>query len=182
VCERLDQNSDGEEPALVPLIVSVSCCAAIRTGAGLAPSIGSTKMTDDSALNWLGQIQSQVKAGQSPTVSVRELLKRFNAQRRGIHVVSKVRSDLAAYDLTTLPDFEGEYIDNLVRFDVATRKENIALDHDKHGSPEALHDPTFRIGKLPAANKTPVSVKPNDRVSSAITIMLFIQRIRCSNQ
>jgi CBS domain-containing protein len=130
-------------------------------------------MSEVSAVNWLAQIQAQVKAGQYPTVSVRELLKRFNAQRRGIHVLSKIRSDLAAYDLTTFPDFEGEYIDNIVRFDAASRLKRTALDSQKDKSTEPFNDPTFRIGKLPAANRAPVSVKPNDKVSSAITIMLM---------
>ena len=109
-------------------------------------------MTDQSFMGWLGQIQSQVKNNESPSVSVRELLKRFDAQRRGIHVVSKIRNALTAYDLETVPDFEGEYVDNIISFRVPERTLNVARDDDKEPLAEPLTDPTFRIGKLPAAN------------------------------
>src|SRR5262245_61974624 len=129
-------------------------------------------MTEQTCMDWLGQIHAQVKAGQNPTVSVRELLKRFDSQRRGINVVNKLRNTLAAYHLETVPDFEGEYIDNLIRFKLATEPEGAApaVGSAVH---EPLTDPAFRIGKLPAANMAPVSVKPNQQVSEAITIMLM---------
>jgi CBS domain-containing protein len=130
-------------------------------------------MIDEARMDWLDQIHAQAKDNQDPSVTVRELLKRFDAQRRGINVVSKIRSALAAHQLETFPDFEGEYIDNLIHFRIAKKSEN-ALPSDQKGpvGQEPLTDVAFRIGKLPAANKTPLSVKPNQTVSEAITLML----------
>jgi len=32
------------------------------------------------------------------------------------------------------------------------------------------HDPTYRIGKLPSANTPPISVKPQQKITEAVTI------------
>ncbi len=91
-------------------------------------------------------IQSEVKNHQAPSVTVRELLKRFNAQRRGIHVVNKIRSALSAYQLETIPDFEGEYIDSLIAFRRAQQEPEDATP--KTGLVVPSPDVAFRIGKL----------------------------------
>ena len=49
-------------------------------------------------------------------VSVRELLRWFDAQRRGLHIVRQIRKALAKAKLKTDPDFEGAYLDGLIEF------------------------------------------------------------------
>ncbi|MFH1484167.1 MAG: CBS domain-containing protein, partial [Chloroflexota bacterium] len=38
--------------------------------------------------------------------------------------------------------------------------------------PDVYSDPTYRIGKLASANKRPVSVKPDDLIATAVTLMI----------
>ncbi|HUY33903.1 MAG TPA: hypothetical protein VMV69_14245 [Pirellulales bacterium] len=60
--------------------------------------------------------QAALRKGEKPRAKVRELLSWFDAARRGFVVVRRVRAALDAVDLVTLPDFEGEYIDQEVFF------------------------------------------------------------------
>src|SRR5262249_19753232 len=114
-----------------------------------------------------------LKQGPAPTISVREFLMWFDAQRRGIHVVRQIRESLAAARLKTVPDFEGEYIDNPISFAFTEPETNKPLNEPTVQPDTYSTDPTFRIGKLQAANKAIVSVKPNQKISEAITLMLL---------
>lgn len=109
-------------------------------------------------------------------ISVRELLRWFDAQRRGIHIVREVRKALAIAKLQTSPDFEGAYIDGLIEFNLSNEpsknKTRSAPDSLNGPSSEAKPDPTYRIGKLRSANTVPVSVNPNQTIKEAVTIML----------
>ena len=59
----------------------------------------------------LKDIAVRVHAGETVTMTVRELLSLFNAMRRGSNVVWMVRAALRAERLITYPDFEQTYID-----------------------------------------------------------------------
>lgn len=97
-----------------------------------------------------------------PTVTVRELLSWFNSQRRGYWVVKAIKRALEEHDLVTEPNFESTWIDGVI---TVKRKSNEELVD------EPL-DPTFRLGRLDAANKEIVSVAPNDKLERATTLML----------
>lgn len=64
--------------------------------------------------------------------------------------------------IATTPNFEQAWIDASVLF---TRR----LKDDESDSGD---DPTFRVGRLDAANKAVVSVNPSDTLQKAVTIML----------
>lgn len=111
----------------------------------------------------LAAISEQIKKGVAgPTETVRTLLSWFGAERRGYWVVSQINKALDANDLVTEPSFESTWIDGPITF---VRKPK------KHAEDLPL-DPTFRLGRLEAANKEVVSVKPNDSLDKVITIML----------
>lgn len=141
----------------------------------------------------LKEINSEVEAGKKPSETVRSFLWWFLAQRRGWRVVRDIRGALASLKLKTIPDFEYAYIDQRVSFvrvvpedESATETEGVAEDeqqettttgsgaevHPEEPSVSALNDPTYRIGKLPAANKKPLSVKPDSLIREAITLMI----------
>ncbi|MEZ4379516.1 MAG: CBS domain-containing protein [Gemmatimonadales bacterium] len=132
----------------------------------------------------LAAIAADLDAGQRAyTVSVRELLRWFGVRRRGYLVVQEIREALAEYGLVTSPDFEGAHIDSYV----ALLKEEAASPPSlEHNAPAqetpaqdiveevvaAIADPTFRLSRLPSANRTVAFVAPTDPVEKAVTMML----------
>jgi CBS domain-containing protein len=135
----------------------------------------------------LVEIRDQLKSGKaSVMVSVRTLLSWFNAQRRGQYIVEEIRRTLSGLTLKTDPDFEYAYIDGIIRVlldkpeskpvanasGAAAAPALIISNLPLEPSP-ATTDPTYRIGKLAAANNTPVSVKPDTTIAEAITLMLL---------
>jgi CBS domain-containing protein len=121
----------------------------------------------------LAEIAAELRNGNRPEdATVRELLEWFGAQRRGYWIVERIRRALDEYDLVTRPDFEGAYIDELLSFEREAPTE--ATEDETAPPPQAsLPDPTYRIGKLPAANRKPTCVQPDDGVDKAITLMLL---------
>jgi CBS domain-containing protein len=143
----------------------------------------------------LQEIEKRVDAGEAPEVTVREFLKWFMQERRGWRVVNNIRRALKKCDLTTVPDFEGEYIDAQISFR-RPEKKPASAGIDTGGSTTApsppshiqdsamsaqelpvsvsaqLADPAHRISRLPSANSEPVSVQPGATVAQAVTLML----------
>ncbi len=118
-------------------------------------------MTD--ASDRLAAISEKIKKGVAgPTENVRTILSWFNAERRGNWVIKTINKALEDHGLVTEPSFESTWIDGPVTF---VRKPKTQAD-------DAPLDPTFRLGRLEAANKEVVSVKPNDSLDRAITLML----------
>jgi CBS domain-containing protein len=79
----------------------------------------------------------------------------------------------------TVPDFEGEYIDGLIRFELAADAPDGVAEVAAIPAPTAplvaggvADDPTYRIGKLPAANTSLVSVQPESPLQEATSLML----------
>lgn len=132
------------------------------------------------------EIKDQLKAGKTYAgVSVRTLLTWFHAQRRGHYVVQDIRRALFNQGLMTDPDFEYSYIDGIIKFALDKGKVQtptsgngaaavMAPDLTATTEPSpAITDPTYRIGKLAAANKPPLSVKPDTTVAEAVALMLL---------
>ena len=119
---------------------------------------------------WLDEVATRLRAeidgGAAPKgeeITVRELLNRFGYARRGIVVVAVIRGALEERQLRTVPDFEFEWIDNPISI-VQTVEAKGARD-------KTPVDPTIRVGILPAAHNAPVSVKRDDTLAKATTIM-----------
>ena len=136
----------------------------------------------------LAEIAAQVRLGQKPTETVRTLLGWFSASRRGYWVVKRIRDALDALGIRTEPDFEGIFVDSEVAFVPSLDRSETrwrqgaespsgAGGDDPAGSStadEAVEpiEPAYRIGRLPAANRPPVTLSPDARVDEAITLML----------
>ena len=134
----------------------------------------------------LGEVAEGLKAGStSPPETVRTLLSWFDAKRRGYWVVQTIREALDTAGLTTEPDFEAAYIDSPVVFRLkpitgtgkitlpplqVSGTGTVAPPSDALAS--AYADPTYRLTRLAAANRPPVSVKPDTSLSQAVTIMM----------
>jgi CBS domain-containing protein len=141
----------------------------------------------------LARIKADLEKGlPSPSVTVREFLGWFGAQRRGYWIVQQIRDALAHAALETQPDFEGAYIDSeitlrgkrgtqgeaAITLEPVTLVATAAVDAPPmESSPPTVGgdtaDPTYRIGKLEAANREPKSVLPNDALRDAVTLMMM---------
>ena len=119
----------------------------------------------------LSEIAEKMKAaianGLAPTpeeLTVRDFLGWYGYARRGANIVSWIRNDLEKLELRTNPDFEVAYIDSFV---------SIELDSEAPDSSPSVEpdSPIHRIGTLEAANRKPMSVKPDDPLSRATTMM-----------
>mgnify|MGYP001767853371 CR=1 FL=1 len=147
---------------------------------------------DESSLpKRLQEIASLLKENGKPEPeTVRTLLSWFNAQRRGYLVVTEIRNALFALGLRTEPNFEYQYIDGPIEFQLIppkameTAPQAAAQEALTPAAPSlesgalqslvggALSDPTYRIGRFPAANRVPVSIGQDAPLSEAITLML----------
>jgi CBS domain-containing protein len=137
----------------------------------------------------LADIARTLRDGESsPVVSVRSFLGWFfGSQRRGHWIVSYIRGLLDETSLRTEPDFESAYLDAEMRFELVDKAdashthispteiaETVTISDHKEvrvvGT--AFADPTYRVSKLAAANRIPVSVRPDSTLTEAATLML----------
>ena len=141
--------------------------------AELLPSLGGAEK--------LKQIAEQLEKSGQPAepVTPRELLRWFGAYRRGPLIVKKIRSALYEAKLATKPDFEGAWVDGvieLVRHSETpvpeTRESPSNTKMPGAAIEQATADPTYRIGKLRSANTPPISVKPQQKITEAVTLMI----------
>lgn len=122
-------------------------------------------------------IAAQIKKGVAPQrETARSFLLWFGSERRGYRVVRRIRSALKRYGLTTSPDFEYAYIDGFISFVKAPADTEVGGVE----SGTAIADPTYRIGRLESANKTPTSIKPDATLQQAITLTLPLENTSIS--
>lgn len=109
-------------------------------------------------------------------ISVREFLGWFGAKRRGSWIVERIRQSLDQVGLVTDPDFESLYIDSEFEFrkkpDSMIQLQPVTLGATATVGESAYADPTYRLSKLEAANRIPVSVVPTASLVEAITLMV----------
>jgi CBS domain-containing protein len=142
----------------------------------------------ETRLDLLGSIAERLAAdGEVPGVSVREFLGWFGAQRRGYWIVQNIRQGLDAAGLRTEPDFESAFIDAELKFELATQAAPTApadvspevaetLSVEEHREIRVVAapfgDPTNRVSKLGAANRVPVSIKPDASLAEVVTVLM----------
>ena len=141
----------------------------------------------------LKQIEAELAAGHAvPSITTRQFLAWFGAQRRGSWVVWRIRRALVEAGLRTRPDFESAYIDGNLTF---LRLEKPADAKKKEGAKAsvtiapaeeqeisapppnvptspAYQDPTYRVSKLAAANNGVTSVKPDSSIEHVVTLLM----------
>jgi CBS domain-containing protein len=138
----------------------------------------------------LVDLAAKARAGERvESITVRELLHWFGAERRGFYIVRQIRGALEGAGLVTVPDFESEYIDSYVSLALAADKDGVSqlnFETSRQPASEATAppdetltpmsggaDPTIRIGMLAAANTRLVSVRPDGEIKEALTLMLL---------
>jgi hypothetical protein len=119
----------------------------------------------------LSEISKQLKDGVKPKpVTARAFIGWFGAQRRSSWNVQHIRYNLKKHQLSTEPDFEYAYIDSYINIVRTHQKQN---PNEQDVTTDVTKDPTYRIGKLASANNPPVSVKPDDPLSAATSLMIL---------
>jgi CBS domain-containing protein len=132
------------------------------------------------------EIEAKLRKRESVNaVSVRSFLGWFGAQRRSYWNVWTIRRALEKAKLLTSPDFESAYIDSEIQFELLENAETITrtelpAETGPIAQPEiagqplpaVAADPTYRISKLGAANKKPLSVRPDASLNEAVTLMM----------
>lgn len=143
----------------------------------------------------LTAIRDALAAGQPvESLTVREFISWFNAERRGYKVTYRIRRYLKDHGIRTIPDFDGVHIDARISFakvepvvesqpepqaaeappaepEVAVFAEPMAAE------PVALvagaaAEPAFRVSRLLAASTKPLAVPPDCTLCEAVTLML----------
>jgi len=134
----------------------------------------------------LSQVAAKLKNQQEVSpITTRAFLAWAGAQRRSYWNVFAIRQALKRAGVETQPDFESAYIDSEIRFVLASAlatSENVGATvivpavnvEAKITAPIVMEaaDPTYRLSKLEAANKTPVSVTPDATLVQAVTVMM----------
>ena len=125
----------------------------------------------DPGYTWLKSIADRmnrdVAKGAAPRpeqLTVRQLIAKFDYQRRSDWINNHIRNGLERFKLRTDQDVASAWIDSPI---------TIELDSDAEDMSEAprTSDPTHRVSALPAANRPPASVKPESPLREATTIM-----------
>lgn len=159
-------------------------------------------MSQPDAYSRLRSIAEQLRSnGDAPErVTVRSLLRWFGVYRRGYYKVRRIRKALADVGLRTKPDFESAWIDSEVTFtlaqapadenaeavpplveavEVIAPPDTLPVTTPTDLAPStvtllggSIADPTYRIGKLAAANRPPLTVGPEASLQEAVTLML----------
>lgn len=151
----------------------------------------------------LTEAKSKVDANEKITLSVRELLGWFSSHRRSYWNVRIVRDALKEAGLETLPNFEYVSLDSTVELvkvkevqptsepqpsqaltgpeneTTSSPTESTETQIDPETSPPLTArafddvDPTYRIGRLASAGRTPLYVAPDAKLAEIVTQMMM---------
>ena len=97
-------------------------------------------------------------------LTVKELLARYNSMRRGDWINTRIRNKLEELQLLTSPDFASAWFGGTISITLIPEATDTA---SRYKGP----DPTLRIGALEAAHNRPMSVKPDQHLVAATTVM-----------
>jgi hypothetical protein len=116
-------------------------------------------------------LAESLRSGKKASVSmtVRELLQQFGAQRRGTEIVREVRRGLRLAGLRTEPEFTTTHIDARIVIAPSLPKRGVRADGDEADRAEAP-PPTRTLGTLRAGGVLR-SVTPGDKLEVALTKM-----------
>ena len=126
--------------------------------------------------------KNAVAAGTGAKTTARLLLAAFGGQRRRANIVENIRGDLNKAGLVTVPDFTSTWIDAEIAIVAAPQAPPPADAGDEATPLDAAEAEALPAGEpkeamqlirmLSAANRGVLSVKPQDTLELAITLML----------
>lgn len=133
----------------------------------------------------LTDIVTLVHSGGEPHESVRTLLRRFGFEKRGYHKVREVRQALDAAKLRTDPDFNSVPLDGEIHYYAKQITKASSPPPSTDLTPPKLaqqagsiaievssSDPTYRMKRLDDGTQELISVRPDDDLRRATTLMM----------
>jgi CBS domain-containing protein len=126
--------------------------------------------------NRLRGIAEQLNGGSRPApITVRTLVNWFGYSRRSSAAVELIENNLSSFRLKTEPDFRYVWLDTEISFVPLSLPDSSAVETGEEPAETAsnVFDPTQRLSLLKAANNRPVSVKPEQSLSEALTLMML---------
>ena len=123
----------------------------------------------------LADIAAEIrKSGKPRSLTVRILLGWWGYQRRGAFAVFMIDKDLEDAGLATQPDYRSVWLDAEIALVLAPvpAEPTVSTPSDGETATTANSDPTYRLGRLRAANNPPISVSPQQSIKEALTIMM----------
>ncbi|MGH3763062.1 CBS domain-containing protein [Actinophytocola sp.] len=132
---------------------------------------------------YLSDIGEQLRAGEAITITVRELLRHWNARNRGTRITRRIEKDIGSHGLKTFPHFRDVALDTPVRFSIVDDEHEAKLPDESvlkmHTLASTDSDPDedetpqigLKVGNLPSALGGITSVTPESTVEQAITLM-----------
>jgi hypothetical protein len=130
---------------------------------------------------FLSEVGELLRTGDDVQITVRELLRHWNARTRGTKITRRIEKDLTSHGLTTFPHFRDVTLDTLVRFstldDGSVRKSSTEHAHKLETVPAPDSDDDdapqigLKVGNLPSALGGVSFVSPESTVEQAITDM-----------
>ena len=138
----------------------------------------------------LERVRDALAQGQAVNpATVREFLSWFGVKRRGVANVERIRTDLSAAQIYTIPDFEEPWIDAPISFALShvavatgtacgtSTVEGISGQAEADSYESSIgwehREAGYRLSRLEAANKPVVAVKPEEDISAAVTKMML---------
>lgn len=139
------------------------------------------------------RVREELDAGQIPvSVSVSELLRWVGAERRGANVVYEISQALKRNGIETKPYFNYPSLDSVLEFRLLDapgaaaepQAQEAAVGHENQQAEDAIEapleylggamsEPAFRVSRLEAATRPPVTVAPDCSLEEAMTIMMM---------
>ena len=120
---------------------------------------------------WLAAVAQKMRDAQAnglaltpELLTVRELLNRYGFTRRGDWINTRIRNKLEELQLLTSPDFASAWFRGTISITLIPEATDTA---SRYKGP----DPTLRIRALDAAHNKPKSVKPDQHLVAATTVM-----------
>ncbi|RVD28329.1 CBS domain-containing protein [Mesorhizobium sp. M4B.F.Ca.ET.017.02.2.1] len=109
--------------------------------------------------------------GSFHSTTVRNFIWWFGAYRRGPLIVDRISESLGKYNLEAEPDFRTTYVDHYIKvFAKSDGAKKQAPKEEALASDATFSD--FRISQLESANRTLITVAPNDPLEKAVSLML----------
>lgn len=100
--------------------------------------------------------------GKEFTISVRDFLGYFHCEKRTKGNKGRIDNYLKTNNLETVPDYSSVWIDG-----------DLTLKHKAKAKSKKNSDPIQRISILPSANKPPITITRDAKLSDAITLMMM---------
>ncbi|MGX7828762.1 CBS domain-containing protein [Actinokineospora sp. 24-640] len=132
---------------------------------------------------YLSEVGEQLRADEAASITVRELLRHWNARNRGTRITRRIEKDLASHGVKTFPHFRDVALDTPIRFalldDERTENSPDSSAINAHPSSSSDIEPDdsdppqigLKVGNLPSAMDGVVSITPDSTVEQAITMM-----------